>query len=143
MPAMTPVFASGPPSSFARIRLRCVPMTFSMTPRMCALNSSTCVPLNTVLPMPTVPGRMSEIGIWGSAARSAGRTGREQQDVARAEASREVIEQRREELARELEGEIQKLHSGFDPATIEVEEVEIAPRKSDIDVSEVALVWTV
>ncbi len=85
----------------------------------------------------------TNIGRVGSAARSAGRIGREQQDVARAEASREVIEQRREELARELEGEIQKLQSGFDPATIEVEEVEIAPRKSDIDVSEVALVWTV
>ena len=59
IPAMTPVLASGPPSSFARMRLRCVPMTFSSTPMMCALNSSTWVPSNTVRPTPTMPGRTS------------------------------------------------------------------------------------
>ena len=84
----------------------------------------------------------TNIGRVGSAARSAGRIGREQQDVARAEASREVIDERREALTRELESEIQKVQLGFDPATIEIEEVAITPRKSDIEVSEVAVVWT-
>ncbi len=31
---------------------------------MLALNSSTCVPSNTVWPMPTMPGRMSLTSIW-------------------------------------------------------------------------------
>ena len=34
MPAMTPVLASGPPASLARIRLRLGPMTLRRTPRM-------------------------------------------------------------------------------------------------------------
>ena len=34
---MTPVLASGPPSSRARIRSRCGPMTFRSTPRICDL----------------------------------------------------------------------------------------------------------
>ena len=41
IPAITPVVASGPPSSRARIRLRCGPITFSRTPRTWTLNSST------------------------------------------------------------------------------------------------------
>ena len=70
IPAMTPVLARGPPSSRARIRLRRVPMTFSMTPRIRALNSSTRVPSKTVWPMPTMPGRISETLICGAAAKS-------------------------------------------------------------------------
>jgi len=72
IPAMTPVLASGPPSSRARIRFRCVPMTFSSTPRIWALNSSTWVPSNTVCPTPTMPGRISETGICTVAPRKAG-----------------------------------------------------------------------
>ncbi len=70
IPAMTPVVASGPPSSRARIRLRLGPMAFSSTPRMWALNSSTVVPANTVRPMPTMPGLTSLTGITGEAADS-------------------------------------------------------------------------
>ena len=40
IPAMTPVVASGPPSSLARIRSRRGPMTLCRTPMMWALNSS-------------------------------------------------------------------------------------------------------
>jgi hypothetical protein len=43
-------------------------MTFSITPMMVARNSSTRVPVKTVWPMPTMPGRISEIGICGVAA---------------------------------------------------------------------------
>ena len=59
MPAMTPVLASGPPSSRARIRLRLRADDVLETPRMWTLNSSTLVPSNTVRPMPTMPGRIS------------------------------------------------------------------------------------
>src|SRR3990172_2653287 len=63
MPAMTPVLARGPPSSRARIRLRRVPMTFSRTPRMLTVNSSTRVPSNIVRPTPIMPGRISSMPI--------------------------------------------------------------------------------
>ena len=48
MPAMTPVWASGPPSSLARIRSRRGPMTFRSTPMMWTLNSSILSPCQTV-----------------------------------------------------------------------------------------------
>ena len=44
MPAMTPVLASGPPSSRARMRLRFGPMTLRITPRISTLKSSSLVP---------------------------------------------------------------------------------------------------
>ena len=77
----------------------------------------------------------------GTAARSAGRIGRESDDVSRAEESREVLEQRRNDLQNELEQEISRLKSEFDPATARVERVEIRPRKSDIEVTMLALAW--
>ena len=64
MPAMTPVLASGPPSSRARIRLRSGPMTLRITPRISTLNSSSLVPVNTVRPTPIMPGRRSSSGMW-------------------------------------------------------------------------------
>ena len=48
MPAMTPVWASGPPSSLARIRSRRGPMTLRSTPMMWTLNSSILSPCQTV-----------------------------------------------------------------------------------------------
>jgi hypothetical protein len=77
----------------------------------------------------------------GTAARSAGRIGRESDDVTRAAESRDVLEQRRNDLQDELEQEISRLKSEFDPATARVERVEIRPRKSDIEVTMLALAW--
>jgi hypothetical protein len=62
IPAITPVWARGPPSSLARIRLRLGPMTFLRTPRMCTLKSSSRSPSNTVRPTPTIPGLSSSTG---------------------------------------------------------------------------------
>ena len=83
----------------------------------------------------------TNIGRVGTAARRAGRIGREQEDVARAEASREAIEQKRADLERALESDIQTIQRELDAATIEIEEVQLAPRKSDIEVTEVGVVW--
>lgn len=81
------------------------------------------------------------IGRAGTAARSAGKLGREQQDVERAEASREVIEQRRTDLERELEGEVERLKRELDPSMVSIEKTNIAPRKSDLGV-ELAVIWS-
>ncbi len=77
----------------------------------------------------------------GSAARSAGRIGKESSDVGRAEGNREVLEQRLVDLQSELEEEIARLRSELDPATVQIEQTAVKPRKTDIDVRTLALAW--
>lgn len=78
----------------------------------------------------------------GSAARSAGRIGKESGDVGRAEENREVLEQRFTEMQNELEMEVSRLRGELDPATVQIEQSEVKARKADIDVRTLALVWT-
>ncbi len=77
----------------------------------------------------------------GSAARSAGRLGKEGADVDRAEESREVIQQRLTEMQNELESEVSRLRSELDPTTVVIDQTSVKPRKTDIDVRTVALLW--
>ena len=81
------------------------------------------------------------LGRATTAARSASRIGREGEDVERAAESHAVLEQRLAELQRELEAETARLGAAFDPATVALRRVALAPRKSDVSVGEVALVW--
>lgn len=77
----------------------------------------------------------------GTAARSAGRLSKESGDIDRAAESREVIQQRLTEMQNELESEVSQLRSQLDPATVTVEQSSVKPRKTDIDVRTVALLW--
>lgn len=77
----------------------------------------------------------------GSAARSAGRLSKESGDIDRAEENREVIQQRLTEMQTELEAEVSRLRSELDPATVIIEQTSVKPRKTDIDVRTVALLW--
>jgi hypothetical protein len=77
----------------------------------------------------------------GTAARSATRMGHESQDVARAEESLEVLQQRLEDTKREVDYEVARLETTMDATTISLRAVEIPARKSDIAIGEVALVW--
>lgn len=52
-----------------------------------------------------------------------------------------ATEQRLEQLQKELEEEKQKIVKKFDPDNLSVETIKIAPRKSDITVEKIALVW--
>jgi TolA-binding protein len=77
----------------------------------------------------------------GAAMRGVGRVGREREDIARAE---EGADAAREELARleaELAAETERLQAMGDPAHVSIEELRLAPRKSDIDAAEPVLVW--
>jgi hypothetical protein len=85
---------------------------------------------------------VTNMGRIGTAARNAGRIGRESGDVSRAEESREVLEQRLNDLRNESEQEVSRLSSDFDPASAEVQRIEVKPRKSDIEVTTLALAWT-
>ena len=77
----------------------------------------------------------------GSAARSAGRLSKESGDIDRAEGNREAIQQRLAEMQSELESEVTRLRSELDPATVTIEQTSVKPRKTDIDVRTVALLW--
>lgn len=78
----------------------------------------------------------------GSAARSAGRIGKESGDVGRAEESREALEQRFTDMQNELEAEISRLRGELDPATVQIEESAVKARKADIEARTLALLWT-
>jgi Skp family chaperone for outer membrane proteins len=82
------------------------------------------------------------IGRAGSAARSASRIGRESQDVERAGESLETVRQRLADLQAESEAEIATLTASFEGDAVELRKVSVTPRKSDIAVGQVALVWT-
>lgn len=82
------------------------------------------------------------IGRAGSAARSASRIGRESQDVERAGESLETVRQRLADLQAESEAEIAALTASFEGDAVELRKVSVTPRKSDIAVGQVALVWT-
>jgi hypothetical protein len=84
---------------------------------------------------------VTNVGRVGSAARSAGRIGRESGDVDRAEESLEVLQQRHTELENEFAQETSRLQSQFDPAGVTIDRMAVKARKSDIDVKQVALVW--
>jgi hypothetical protein len=84
----------------------------------------------------------TSVGRATTAARSATRIGREAEDVARAEKSVETIDRRIADLAKELESAIAALDTSLDAQCIALREVTVTPRKSDIAVGSVTLLWT-
>jgi len=81
------------------------------------------------------------IGRATTAARSASRIGRESRDVDLAEESAAQIDQRIAELNKECESAIAGLESA-DAAQLTLRTVDIAPRKTDISIGRVVLLWT-
>jgi hypothetical protein len=76
-----------------------------------------------------------------SAARAASRIGRESGDVERADDNLEAVRRQRAELQGQLEAEIAAIERALDVASAPVREVQVSPRKADIAIGEVALVW--
>jgi hypothetical protein len=85
---------------------------------------------------------MGSIGRATTAARSASRIGRESADVDRADESAEQIEQRLADLNKECEAAIASLDVALDAQRIPLQSVSLAPRKTDIAVGKVQLLWT-
>jgi Skp family chaperone for outer membrane proteins len=81
------------------------------------------------------------IGRASSAVRSASRIGRESGDVQRADETLEELRQRWEALQEECEAEVAALSATIAADTVALREMTLAPRKSDLVVKEVALVW--
>jgi len=82
------------------------------------------------------------VGRATTAMRGMGRAARERQDIGRAI---ENVDDLRRDLAAmeaELQQELEKIQQDADPSRLQLEEVPVRPRKSDITVGRVALVWT-
>jgi hypothetical protein len=85
---------------------------------------------------------VGNIGRATTAAKSATRIGRESEDVQRAEESTGVIEQRIADLNRECEAAIAALETSLDAQRVELRSVVITPRKTDVAIGKVLLLWT-
>ena len=81
------------------------------------------------------------VGRATTAARSASRIGKKQGDVARAEESAGVVQQRIKELQEEFEADLAALQAPIAPGALEIQKRTIRPRKSDIAVNTLGLCW--
>ena len=73
--------------------------------------------------------------------RSASGLAKEAEDIRQAQESLAAEVQAREELAAEIEAEAQQIQDQFDPDLLQLESLEITPRKADLSVTRLALGW--
>jgi hypothetical protein len=84
----------------------------------------------------------ANVGRAASAARSAGRVAREREEVERAEQGAEAVAAQLKELEAQFQAEVDALRSGAsDVAQLEIAELAIPPRKGDLSVDALALLW--
>ena len=76
-----------------------------------------------------------------TAIRRAGSVARESEDVEHAEEAADALTERHEELNAEIEEEVHRIQDRFDPDLMELTDKEIKPRKSDISIERLVLVW--
>jgi hypothetical protein len=84
----------------------------------------------------------TNIGRATTAARSASRIGRESGDVQRAEESAGQLNEQIAALNKECEAAIASLDSTLDPNSVTLRTISAAPRKADLAVGKVLLLWT-
>jgi hypothetical protein len=85
---------------------------------------------------------VSSMGRATTAMRGVSRTMKESSDVARAGETVSAISQQLQELNAQLESEIAQLASTTDPSTEKLETIPIKPKKKDISIKVLGLVWT-
>lgn len=83
----------------------------------------------------------ANVGRAASAARAAGRIGREKQDVTQAEENVQVLQDQLADLEAQFKAETDALQETCNADRLTLEPIEIKPRKSDISVTQVALAW--
>ena len=82
------------------------------------------------------------IGKAGTTMRGMGRASKEKQDVAQAEADLKEFTADLEALEKELTDAVDNVKDTWDEESLTLEGAPVKPRKSDIGVDEMALVWT-
>jgi len=85
--------------------------------------------------------RSGNIGRASSAARTMGRTAKQQQDVAQANDNVDRLQQQLSELDQKFKTEMSSLEGKFDPAQMQLSEVTLAPKKTNISIPFIALAW--
>lgn len=75
----------------------------------------------------------------GTTLKRMGRMGKDAQDVTQAEETLQVLQQQLQETHQQLEEELAKLHAHDE--TLTLDEINIRPRKTDMSIDEIALVW--
>ena len=80
--------------------------------------------------------------VTSTSLRSAGRAAQQKGDVSRAEEKVEDLVVEMQKLQRELAEQIHKLEGQFDVENLALTPKEVTPRKSDIEVGEISVVWT-
>ena len=83
----------------------------------------------------------STIGRATTAARSAGRTAKQAGDVGRANETVEAVQQQIRDLDSQLQEELSSAQAATDPASEKLETLTLRPKKSDVTVRRVTLVW--
>jgi hypothetical protein len=83
----------------------------------------------------------SNIGRATTAARSVGRTMKESEDISRAQETVAAIEAQMKELDDELAAETAALHASTDVVNEKLETVTLKPKRGNVRVKVVALVW--
>ena len=73
--------------------------------------------------------------------RAASRISRERQDIAQATETVEAVREKLEELEAQFKAESEKVHTSLQPDTLPLETLDIQPRKADIAVEPVLLIW--
>ncbi len=83
----------------------------------------------------------SSIGRATTAARGVGRTMREMEDVKRAGETVEAIQSQLADLEQQIQTETQAVAARFDTGSLQLQTVSLKPKKTQITVQLVALVW--
>jgi hypothetical protein len=81
------------------------------------------------------------ISAAATAARRASTVASEQGDVKHAEETAESLQQRRTDLETEQQGKLNEIDAKYDAKQMKLNETTVAPRKTDIAVNKLALVW--
>ena len=85
---------------------------------------------------------MSTLGRATTAARGVGRSMKESEDIGRAQDTVEALQQQLTDLEAGLKSETDALTAAMDPQSEKLEAVELKPKKTNISVKLVALLWT-
>ena len=83
----------------------------------------------------------TNIGRAATSMRSASRSARQQADVVHAEESLATLEERRQVIEDEVAAELERIRLESSPERIQLEQIEIPARKTDIAVDDVVLAW--
>ena len=84
----------------------------------------------------------STLGRATTAVRGVGRSMKESEDISRAKETVEAIQQQRQALEDDLKAETATLEAAGDPATETFERISVKPKRTNVTVKLVGLMWT-